>query len=386
MNTQLNPFSQDQLSKYYAGIGSRNITRQEALFLAKIGFCLALSGYTACTGGADGSDTGFEFGARAAYDHTANVFNLDGSDYTRVLRCFLPWSGFNGRTVKPGYVVGGTGGAMAYTAPFHGNWDKLPQGARKMMARNANQILLDNLDIPVKFVICVTPDGAYNAAMTSYKTGGTGQAIRIADANNIQVFNINHPEHRQRLEQWIEKLRQTQIANFGFDPISVIENEYNTYNGFRNVVDGNIVSMAKNGEIDVLVHGLSCQRTRGKGLAKQIFDEFPEVFAADQATKKGDKSKLGTYQAIPVERNGKKFIIVNAYTQVYWSNDQGKLSADYKKIKDVFSAINKDFKGQQIHIPRIGTGFGNGDWVTISNTIKAETKDMPQPILVNYKA
>jgi hypothetical protein len=50
------------------------------------------------------------------------------------------------------------------------------------MARNCQQVLGQNLNLPVDFVVCWTKDGG--------KTGGTGQALRIADDLNIPIYNL----------------------------------------------------------------------------------------------------------------------------------------------------------------------------------------------------
>lgn len=58
------------------------------------------------------------------------------------------------------------------------------------MIRNAYQVLGKNLKSPVKFVLCYTDDGCQTDAERTRKTGGTGQAITIADFNNIPVINL----------------------------------------------------------------------------------------------------------------------------------------------------------------------------------------------------
>jgi hypothetical protein len=65
-----------------------------------------------------------------------------------------------------------------------------------------HQILGDDLKTPVDFVLCWTPDGAETS--TSYSTGGTGQAIRLAIANSIPVFNSHNADALQRLSEILE--------------------------------------------------------------------------------------------------------------------------------------------------------------------------------------
>lgn len=49
---------------------------------------------------------------------------------------------------------------------------------------------------PVGWVLCWTPDGAAEGIETSRATGGTGQAIRLASAHGIPVYNLAREDHR----------------------------------------------------------------------------------------------------------------------------------------------------------------------------------------------
>lgn len=368
----------------YAGIGSRKVNRQRSKLHVEIGFCMALAGYRDNSGAADSSDTNFEFGAKAAYNFVADHLGIpmDERDPSMVIQIFLPWPGFNGRGNEKGYVSKELPEAELLTAKYHHNWANLSDGAKKMMSRNAMQILGIDLAKKTKFVICETPDGAYTSEMTTSKTGGTGQAIRIAGDYNVQVFNLKNPEHRKRLQDWVDSFSEDFMKQYGFDPRKVVEQKMTEHKGLENVVEGDLIEKAKKGEIDVLVHGCNCQNVKGSGFAKLLFDEFPEAYKADQATKKGDSRKLGTYSSAEVERNGKKFTIVNAYTQVRWGRDPDELYVDYNKMRDVFKKISKDFRGRQIALPQIGAGLANGCWITLSNIVKDATKYMKPPMLV----
>lgn len=72
--------------------------------------------------------------------------------------------------------------AMDHAAQFHPAWDKCSEYAKHAHARNSLIMLGDWLDDPVRFVVCWTPNGAV--------TGGTGQALRIADAYGIPAVNL----------------------------------------------------------------------------------------------------------------------------------------------------------------------------------------------------
>lgn len=100
---------------------------------------------------------------------------------------FVPWAGFNGLP----WVPFNEAEARGMAARVHPAWSKLSQGARKLHTRNVPQVLGADLASPVEFVLCWTPDGK--------DSGGTGQALRIARAYDVPVFNLFHREDYDRL-------------------------------------------------------------------------------------------------------------------------------------------------------------------------------------------
>lgn len=135
-----------------------------------------------------------------------------------------------------------------------------------------------------------------------------------------------------------------------------------------NVVDGDVIQLALDGEFDVIVHGCNCFCAMGKGLAKGIRATFPEAYEADCATEKGDETKLGAYSAVTVERNGHQITIVNAYTQFRYGGR--RKNVDYDAMRQVFAQIKTDFAGQRIGYPMIGAGLAGGDWSVIEGIIE----------------
>ena len=78
-------------------------------------------------------------------------------------------------------------------AEFHPNWSACKQGARRLHARNCHQILGLDLKTPVDFVVCYTPN--------ANRSGGTGQALRIAERLNIPIFDYGDPRGPEYAEQ-----------------------------------------------------------------------------------------------------------------------------------------------------------------------------------------
>lgn len=130
-------------------------------------------------------------------------------------------------------------------------------------------------------------------------------------------------------------------------------------------ITGDLIQFAKEGRFDVIIQGCNCFNVMGSGVAKGIKENFPEAYAADLSTAKGDISKLGTYsKAITGE-----LIILNAYTQNRYGRDSSVVYADYKAIAQVFKSIAKDFPNKRIGYPKIGAGFANGNWEIIRDII-----------------
>jgi len=179
--------------RYYAGIGSRETPPGILALMTRIAFRLACwgepiqqsyfgDGFWLRSGHAPGADQAFENGA---------VWEGDPS-----FTSFLPWDGFEGGKIhEPGpfeYGVNERNDAIAEES--HPAWDRLTQGARKLHSRNVAQILGRPGEPYSSFVICWTKDGR--------ATGGTGQAIRIADTFGIPVYNLHDQATRDRLQRF----------------------------------------------------------------------------------------------------------------------------------------------------------------------------------------
>lgn len=169
-------------SMAYAGIGSRKAPHAALAMMRRVAKRLDERGYTLRSGGADGADTAFESGS------------------TRK-EIFLPWPGFNGNA-SPLHEL--PPAAFEIAAAVHPAFGKLSDAVKKLMARNSMQILGVNLDSPVDFVVCWTTDGAECETERSAGTGGTGQAIALADRCGIPVFNLAREDALQRLGRLLQ--------------------------------------------------------------------------------------------------------------------------------------------------------------------------------------
>ena len=133
-----------------------------------------------------------------------------------------------------------------------------------------------------------------------------------------------------------------------------------------NIVEGDLIEMAKDGEFDVIVHGCNCFCTFGAGIAKKIAKEYPETFIMDRCTKYGDKNKLGTCSYAILDT----VTVVNAYTQYDYTRN--KMNVDYDALRECFAYIKDEFSGSRIGYPLIGAGLAGGDWEIIEKIINEE--------------
>lgn len=151
------------MPRFYTGIGSRETPFPILRLMTRIAKRMATSGYILRSGGAKGADTAFEKGA---------------GDQKEI---YLPYLGFNGSdsTLLP------TDEAFEMAAKFHPAWHNCNESARQFHARNCHQVLGHDLKTPTTLVICWTQAGLQG--------GGTGQAMRIADAHGIRIDNLADP-------------------------------------------------------------------------------------------------------------------------------------------------------------------------------------------------
>lgn len=80
---------------------------------------------------------------------------------------------------------------------FHPAWDRCKPAAKFLHMRNVPQVVGINLDTASDMIICWTPQGK--------RTGGTGQALRIAEYLNIPIFDLAIPGIESKLSQFVEE-------------------------------------------------------------------------------------------------------------------------------------------------------------------------------------
>ena len=153
----------------YAGIGSRKTPPYVLNIMTQIAVVLAKKGYVCHTGACIGADQAFAEGA------------LQGGGQVHLL---LPWSGYesnwvqtlNGSVTTQVYNPATDVAATESVKNYHPAFNHL---SRPVVALHARNYLIIN---QAEFCVCWTPDGL--------SSGGTGQAIRIAQDAGIPVYNL----------------------------------------------------------------------------------------------------------------------------------------------------------------------------------------------------
>ena len=140
-------------------------------------------------------------------------------------------------------------------------------------------------------------------------------------------------------------------------------------------VKGNLITIAKDGKVDIIVHGCNCFATMGAGIALYIASAFPEAKRADKQFKAAPKDRLGKYTKAVVKVKGdKELTILNAYTQYQPGPDFRKSALEefLQSIIHDFAEVASWENQKTIAFPKIGCGIGGGNW------------DMVKPVIVNY--
>lgn len=173
---------------YYTGVGSRETPDDILTVMQDLAFKLARRGYVLRSGGADGADTYFEWGALLA--------DAD-------MEIYLPWSGFNNHVHNPnkGYFLPDLyegGKAFKIASEIHPAWDKLTQGAKRLHSRNVYQVLGHDLETPSNFLVC------YAKPVGDSVSGGTRTAFELAKKLNVPVVNLYHEIDLDRVKLYLE--------------------------------------------------------------------------------------------------------------------------------------------------------------------------------------
>ena len=133
-----------------------------------------------------------------------------------------------------------------------------------------------------------------------------------------------------------------------------------------NVINGNILDATEK----YICHQVNCRNAMGSGLARQLFEKWPQVKAEYHAVTSvfavpGDL--LGMFYNVRV---GKDQFVVNVYGQLDYGRDKSKVYTDYAALETAFTAMTEMLHGDFAFPYGFGCGLANGDWDTVFGLIK----------------
>ncbi len=140
--------------------------------------------------------------------------------------------------------------------------------------------------------------------------------------------------------------------------------------------------------IDVVIHQTNCFTTMGSGIALALKNKFPEIYEADQATKRGDINKLGTYTTIGVKHERIKYV-VNLYSQYRYGlgsrhTNYEAMSRGLEDIRD--SLVKNKAEHFVLGFPyMIGCALGGGNIRIVQTIIEETFKDYKGDVLICKK-
>lgn len=186
-----------QPTRRYAGVGSRRTPDVDRDRMSALAMRLARMGYTLLSGGAEGADEAFRQGAKA------------GNGKAEIYR---PWpvrhvaaGGWPGeRIIVPNATL--MQQAEKLVSPTHPAWNRLSETAIKLHSRNAMQCFGEDLQQPVDFVLCWTPDGCIDGMTRTRESGGTATAIVLAANHGIPVVNMRRDTWRSEIQAIVERI------------------------------------------------------------------------------------------------------------------------------------------------------------------------------------
>lgn len=173
------------MKKFYAGIGSRETPEKLRPIIKQITHFLYQEGYTLRSGGAPGADEMFETSLRSLTPypmHTEQFREWRGQH----MEIYVPWWLFQSSTSPLCHV---SEEAIEFSLKYHPTGNRLSDAVKKLMGRNAYQVLGKDLKTKSDFIVCWTSNGA-DEEPALYHCGGTGQALRIGEAHGVPIFNL----------------------------------------------------------------------------------------------------------------------------------------------------------------------------------------------------
>ena len=165
----------------YAATGNKDMPESFKPMIQRIGRNLQEAGLILRTGGMEGLEDVIEKSATKLEVH-------------------LPFKDFDGKQSKFTYTSDFVKGIAKM---FHTSFDTLKPVVQTFLAKNVRLVLGKDGKSPALFLVVWTEDGAETTAEKTFKTGNSGNAIEIANAIKIPVFNLARPDAEQRIYEFV---------------------------------------------------------------------------------------------------------------------------------------------------------------------------------------
>lgn len=119
-------------------------------------------------------------------------------------------------------------------------------------------------------------------------------------------------------------------------------------------------------DCDVIAHGVNCQGIMGSGVAKVLYQKWPEnkFMYQDYCHTRHPDKLLGDILDVITKDNK---VIINCFTQLNYGYDK-QLYLSYEALEKCINKI-KDWGYTQIAIPKIGCGLAGGDWEKVKEIL-----------------
>lgn len=146
------------------------------------------------------------------------------------------------------------------------------------------------------------------------------------------------------------------------------------------IIVGDLITLAKKGEFDVITHSCNCFCRMKRGIAPILASFFGcDKFPMEDPSKEGDINKLGM---IDYKKCGQT-IVVNSYMQFHWKEpSKYGIPFDYAACRLCLRKINRIFPNKKIGLPMIGCGLAGGDPKTVLRIINDELVDCDVSLVV----
>ena len=122
----------------------------------------------------------------------------------------------------------------------------------------------------------------------------------------------------------------------------------------------------------IICQQVNCQNVMGAGLAKAIYEQYPNVkIDYHKSFKHFSKTDIfGKYRLIEISQG---LFVANIYSQFNYgnSNKTGIVYTDTQKLINAIKNISETYTQYNIYIPeKIGCGLAGGNWEYIKDEIK----------------